>query len=242
MSETVHRPRSTFQCFPSTQWTVIRRALAAGESEEQRVWLGELAQRYWKPLYAYFRAKGRPPADAEDLVQSLLGRLMTSTEKLPDLDKTPRFRAWLLTCARNHLVDELRRDNPTVRRPVSLDALRAEHGDACEPEGTESPEEAYCDAWKRQLLCHAMEEVRVISEEQQRSDCLQIFLQYYASNLPQKVRWSDLARSYGLPSWKHAARKADWVKRQLGPAICNEIRKHVENDEDVDSELRELLG
>jgi RNA polymerase sigma factor (sigma-70 family) len=242
VTDTPGPPRSSFFRFPSTPWTLIRQALGGAASQRKRDLLGQLVLCYWKPLYAYYRAKGKSRAAAEDLVQGLLARLMSSADVLPEPDKTPRFRAWLLTCARHHLIDALRGERPDVRQLVSLDDLRAEHGDAFEPAGEPSPEQEYRAAWRRQVLARALAAVATFSEARQRNQDFQIFLEYYASPVPQKVTWEQIARRHGLPTWKQASRKADWVKEHFGRAIRREIRAYVETDEEVDDELRDLLG
>lgn len=68
--------RGTTQAgFGKTQWTEILVAAghqAAGATQA----LESLCAKYRPPLYAFIRAQGRSPADAEDLVQGFLLHLL----------------------------------------------------------------------------------------------------------------------------------------------------------------------
>jgi hypothetical protein len=69
-----------------------------------------------------------------------------------------------------------------------------------------------------------------------------IFCEYYLCESERRVTWQELATKYELATWKHAARRADYVKVQLGAAIRNEIRQYANNDDEVDDELRSMIG
>jgi RNA polymerase sigma factor (sigma-70 family) len=245
MDKDKQHARSSCFRFPHTPWTLICDAMMATATERRDI-LGQLVQCYWKPLYAYYRAKGKSRADAEDLVQGLLGRLATQEDFLPARGAVPTFRAWLLKCARNHLVDAIRHEGALKRDAthgvMSLDRLRSEHGDAFEPTRTDAPDHAFRAAWRQQLLERALNAVKVISDEVERRTDFDIFIAYYAAEPEKGATWKEIAARYGLSDWKLAARKADWVKEQLGRAIRNEIRSYVLSDEEVDNEIRDLVG
>lgn len=76
------RPTSRFHGLPDTPWSLIRSAWRA-EGDQQRELLGRLAQHYWRPLYAYFRAKGQPRPQAEDLVQEFVMTRLAIPDALP---------------------------------------------------------------------------------------------------------------------------------------------------------------
>jgi DNA-directed RNA polymerase specialized sigma24 family protein len=45
--------------------------------------LAELCARYWRPLYAFVRRRGRSPEDAQDLVQGFFEHLIGSRGLAP---------------------------------------------------------------------------------------------------------------------------------------------------------------
>jgi RNA polymerase sigma-70 factor (ECF subfamily) len=61
--------------FATRRWSVVMQ-FADAESPVARDALGELAQRYWYPAYAYIRRSGRSPADAQRLTGELLRGLV----------------------------------------------------------------------------------------------------------------------------------------------------------------------
>ena len=81
-SPTVNGPHR-LAVFATTHWSVV---LTAGRSDSTRARtaLEQLCQTYWYPLYAYVRRRGYSSADAEDLTQGFLARLL-ELESLADV-------------------------------------------------------------------------------------------------------------------------------------------------------------
>ena len=61
--------------FPSTHWSLIKRAGSPGSSQA-RAALAELCSAYWYPIYAFIRRKGNDPDQALDLTQGFFVRLL----------------------------------------------------------------------------------------------------------------------------------------------------------------------
>src|SRR5512141_966366 len=115
--------------FPSTQWSKILQAGAvasAGDSPE----LEALCRAYWLPLYSFLRRQGHSPADAEDLVQGFLARLLAREDLGEVGPQKGRFRTFLLTSLRNFVIKQALRDKALKRgggqAPLSLDSEEAE--------------------------------------------------------------------------------------------------------------------
>lgn len=151
-----------------------------------------------------------------------------------------------MVCARNFLIDAVRKEKAAIRRPtqplLSLDALREATGQAFEPADDDGPEQAFRDAWRRDVLDRAFATVQQLSRTLQRDTDLNIFLAYYLSENECADSWDELAVRFGLANGKQAFNKADWVKRQLVRAIRQQIRTYVENENEVDDELRQFKG
>ena len=62
--------------FAVTRWTVVLTAAGEQSGTQRRRALGELAQAYWFPLYAYIRRQGHNVTEAEDLTQGFFARLL----------------------------------------------------------------------------------------------------------------------------------------------------------------------
>lgn len=121
--------KSRPQPFPTTQWTLVERAAAADPVEREAA-LEEICTRYWPPVYAYIRARGHTPHDAEDLTQDFFAELLQRND-LGKADATVgRLRSYLLTAAKNHLVNSHRHGTRLKRGGgavmLSIDAAQAE--------------------------------------------------------------------------------------------------------------------
>lgn len=79
------------------------------ENGDQRAW-GELVHRYAWLVYSVPCRAGLNETDAEDVMQNVFRILF---QKLPTLRDPSRLGAWLVTCARNETINQLRRSHPT---------------------------------------------------------------------------------------------------------------------------------
>jgi RNA polymerase sigma factor (sigma-70 family) len=231
--------------FPSTSWTLIHAVQHVSGSQRRKL-LGQLALRYWKPLYAYFRSKGQSPHDAADAVQEFLLTWIAGDTLERFQREGKRFRVWLMACAKNFLVDQLRKKNAARRRPgrgwISLDELAAAAMSPFEPAAGERPERAFQEAWRRSVLDRALRTAYEACVRYKREQDYAIFLAYYAPDGPSRPTWEQLAAEYQLENWKVASRRADWVKGQLARSIQNEIRQYVHSEAEVDDEIRDLIA
>jgi len=242
MSSEKPNPRSTYAQLPETSWLLLNR-IADATSQQRQVLLNQLLDRYWKALYAYYRSKGQSRSDAEDLVQGLLLKLPQQATFPPQQERTTRFRAWLLQCARNHLVDTLRKNQAEKRKPdqpiLSFKQSRDEVGGAFEPADGADPDHVFHDAWRRSLVERALAAVGALAESAGRSQDYDIFLEYYYE--AESPTWQQLADKYDLENWKNAVNKADWIKRRMSDALREEVLGYVSSEDEVDDEFRDLL-
>lgn len=230
--------------FPSTSWTLIRRARELTGADQVAA-LDELLRQYWRPVYSFFRSKGKTPQTAEDLAQEFLAKLVE--DKKLDAVKSPtlRFRNWLLVCARNFMLSRDRKEGARRRRPVggvaSLAKLGTQDGTPFEPQADQSPDQAFLDAWRRSVLESSTQLVQEECLAKNRMVDWHVFVDYYLAEGDTTPTWQELADRYRLPTWKHAARKADWVKQRLATAIREVIAQYVPAESDLDDEIRDLL-
>ena len=61
--------------FPATRWSLILAAGRDSSTTAQRA-LESLCEIYWYPVYAYVRAQGQGPEDAQDLTQDFFLRFL----------------------------------------------------------------------------------------------------------------------------------------------------------------------
>lgn len=87
--------------FVSTRWSQVA-AAAAGEGEA-RAALAWLCTTYWDPLCAHVRRRGFQQADADDLTQDFLLRVVQGGVVERADRERGRFRTFLLACLDHHL-------------------------------------------------------------------------------------------------------------------------------------------
>jgi hypothetical protein len=88
----------------------------------------------------------------------------------------------------------------------------------------------------------AVDRVQQLCLQKGKDQHFQIFATYYLATRCPRPTWQEVAVQMGLRDGKAASAKADWVKSKLAEAVRSEIHRHVGSDDEVDDELRSLLG
>ena len=91
---------------PTTRWSLILAAVAAGDQQEKaREALEQLCRIYWQPVLRFVLRKGYSLPDAQDLTQDFFVRL-SEAEFLKQADpQKGRFRFLVIACLKNLLFD-----------------------------------------------------------------------------------------------------------------------------------------
>ena len=109
--------------FPSTHWSIVAEATAAGTPESARA-LSELLRRYRSPLLAHVGLRfGTTVEDGEDLVRSFIEKKVLQKELVQQANQRQgKFRTFLLESLDNFVRDQFRRQQRQKRRaePVPL--------------------------------------------------------------------------------------------------------------------------
>ncbi len=95
--------------FPDTRLSLILRLPknSASARIDQRAW-SEFAEVYAPLLYRFARRRGLQDSDAHELVQRVMLSVSQAIERWQPEAGGPRFRNWLFTIARNHMLNLLR--------------------------------------------------------------------------------------------------------------------------------------
>lgn len=146
--------------FPTTQWTALVSAREAAATLVLRQAREQLCLRYWRPLYFYARARGQKAADAEDLVQGFLIRMMEGDRFLAADRSRGRFRSYLLTAFQRFMTEEWRREGAQKRGGgeslISLDFDGIEERVKQLP-AEEPPELVFDRAWAKTIIAESMQ-------------------------------------------------------------------------------------
>lgn len=134
--------------FATTRWSMVMQ-LSAAETGAARNALGELARRYWYPVYVYLRRCGHPRAGAVDLARRFLRQLVG--ESAPG--QHGHYRSYLLERLNAFLAGGGNADDAAVATgnepevPEDLEErYQQDHIDAL------SPEQSYQRAFALQVL------------------------------------------------------------------------------------------
>jgi len=149
--------------FRTTHWSVVL-AAAQNDSTARQSALTILCQKYWYPLYAFVRRKGRNSQDAEDLTQEFFARLLAKDVLAAVRPELGRFRSFLLASMENFLANDWDR-NHTIKRGrdykiISWDEPSAENRYLIEPHHDATPEKLYEQSWALTVLQMVLEQLR----------------------------------------------------------------------------------
>ena len=238
--ETAH---SSARQFATTHWSVV---LHAGDSRspEAAVALEQLCRAYWYPLYAFVRASGKPREEALDLTQEFFARLLEK-KWLADADPTRgRFRTFLLTALKYFLVNDWHRGHCVKRGGgkefIELDALEAEERFAFEPVETATPDSIYESRWALLLVERAQSR---LAAEAAASGGTERFRALEPALTGERTEAGYEAQAAKFHT--SVATVKSWVlrlRRRFRDILRDEVQETLGQGEDVDDELRRLLG
>ena len=146
--------------FPNTRWSIVQRARGSEPDAETNRALEDICKGYWLPIYAFIRRTGVRPAEAEELTQEFLMRMVEGEYLSKAERERGKLRTFLLACVK-HFLSGQRRTNNRLKRgggqlPVSIDQAVAEHGYAVEPADDLTPDALFERRWARSLMDQVM--------------------------------------------------------------------------------------
>jgi RNA polymerase sigma-70 factor (ECF subfamily) len=133
--------------------------------------LGDLAQRYWYPVYAFVRRRGQPPPMAEQVTRDLLRRLVNDSDGTQRIG-SGHYRSYLLGRVHallddNWTVGPTEQDVPGIEFPAPSDLERRYLRDHIEPS---SPECAFQRSFALVVLQRTLRRLRDEAAETGRAD------------------------------------------------------------------------
>jgi RNA polymerase sigma-70 factor (ECF subfamily) len=185
--------------FPSTQWSLICRA-GALSPRDKRAALTEVCSRYWYPLYAFIRKKGKDHNRALDLTQSYFARLLEKGTIAGAEQSKGRFRTFLRTDCEHFLIDDHRRRRvrDRVLNPIPIDGEEAEKRYRFEPADNMTPDRIFDRTWALTLLDRVLELLAVDYSSRGRSKIFER-LKIVLSQGRDAVPTATLALHLGMP-------------------------------------------
>lgn len=201
-----------------------------------------LCQTYWYPLYCFARRKGYSPADAENLIQDFLAKLLAKNQIALADRKRGRFRTFLQSSLEHFRCNDYERKTAQKRgggrEIISLDAQTAEQRYAIEPVDKLSPEQIYDRCWAQTLLDGTLKRLRAEFSTRGRVDLfesLEPHLWKDDSATPHSQVATELGMSVGVVKMTLYR-----LRQRYRDLLREEIAQTVGSAEDVEEELRHL--
>lgn len=232
--------------FQTTVWTEI---IQIGKSDKQRQGslLGDLLQKYWKPVYCYLRRKGHDPEQSKDLTQDFFQEILLGRELVLQAERSKgKFRTFLLSALDRFLVSKHRFETARKRRPsgglVRLDDL--EPSTLPEPDAAHTPNDAFHHAWVSQLMEQVLAEV----EEVCRSRGKQIHWQVFHDRVITPIldgtaapSIPEICKKYAIKSNTQASNMIVTVKRRFQTVLIRHMQDMVDSEQEIDGEIENLM-
>jgi len=226
----------------TTSWSQVLAARGAPSGEARQA-LEELCQAYWYPLYAFVRHQGHDAEEARDLTQAYFAELLEK-EYLADFDpQVGRFRVFLKTSLKHFLSKQREKARAWKRggrtSVVSLDA-DVESRFLLEPVDRLTPEMLYERRWALTLVERVLASIREEFRESGREREFDRFSGFLTGEQPQ-APYKEVAAELSL-SEDAVKASIHRLRHRFGKMLRNEIGATVASPEEVDDEVRHLLG
>lgn len=240
--------RGALTHFVTTQWSLIRHRNIAGSRGSTDPGVGQLCQIYWRPIFTFIYRRGYSAPDAQDLTQDfflmvLEGNLLQSADP-----KRGRFRSLLLTSVKNFLTDAAAKRKGHKRggrvqfiswerwmsdapSQVSLPAAALESA---------PPEALYDVGWAAAIAEEALRRLRMECESKGRRRVYEV-LHRHLTQERNDICYEGLSRALGVPEPSVKSLLHHFRKRYRS-LLREEIAKTVENEANVDDEIRYLCA
>lgn len=217
--------------FASTRWSQV--AAAAGNDGAARSALAWLCTTYWDPLRAHVHRRGFQDADADDLTQDFLLRVIAGGVVERADRGRGRFRTFLLACLDHHL-GHVRERAAAAKRGGGV---RHEAADPAAPPG--DPGADFDRDWAGVVLARARERLVAEADDAARTAALLPFL---AGN-GDAAAYAGVGARLGLESG--AVRVAvHRLRQRYAAALRAEIAETLADPSDaaIDAEISDLLA
>ncbi len=236
--------------FPPTRRSVIEAVRSIDVEERERALQG-LCAAYWKPVYKYVRWRWNRPAEAaQDLTQGFFAELL-ERELLETFDpKKSRLRTYLRVCVDSFVMNEDKAGRRQKRGGsiphVALDFAAAEDEfgamvtDPASIPSPESLEEFFEKEWVRSLFTLAVEDLRELCEQRERTRTFRLFEAYDLEG-NDKISYEQLSKDYGLPV-TDVTNALAWARREFRKIALDRLRELCGSEEEFHREARASFG
>jgi len=232
--------------FVTTHWSEIRDARTQDDVRRKMV-IDSLIKKYWKPIYCYLRRKGYENEPAKDLTQGFFHEMVLGKNLVRQADEARgRFRTFLLTALNHYATSTYRAEAAGKRHPkdgiVSLEELDGESMHLMA--GDMRPEDAFTYIWASVLMDGVIAEVKESCFKDGKTVYWEVFDARVLGPIiagVEPIAVTDLCRQFGIENKAKVSNMVVTVKRRFQTAMARRVRQHVDADEEVEQEIRDLM-
>ncbi|HET6496044.1 MAG TPA: sigma factor [Thermoleophilia bacterium] len=239
------KPDATTVNVWNTRWTEILAARTL-DPERRRKAVGRVMARYWRPVYAYLRARGKAHEDAEDLIQGFFVKVIERGLIQQADPAKGRFRTFLLTALDWYARDERVTQTAQKRRPPGgIASLEAFEVPPPIPTPEAGPEQAFTYAWVSEVLDDVLAEVQAQCRQARQGAHWEVFRRTVLEPTvwgAEPPAMAQLCRELGILTPKQAAAMNVTVKRRFQRVMRAHVRQFVASEDEVDAEIRDLMA
>jgi RNA polymerase sigma-70 factor (ECF subfamily) len=229
--------------FHTTHWSVIL-AAREREGEAAKKALANLCSAYWYPLYAFVRARGSGPHDAEDLTQEFFARFLEKDSLANVSPSGGKFRSFLLVCLKHFLTNEWERARAQRRgggeTPIPLEGGEAETRYSLEPPDKLTPDLLFEKRWAFTVLEHTM---KALEQEYARKGRGEEFaeLKGFLPGGDGGGSRAELAAKRGV-SASAVDVAVHRLRQRFGTLLREQVARTVASEKEVDEEIQYLIS
>ena len=232
--------------FLTTQWSIIERIAANGETNNQTL-INNLLEKYWKPVYCYLRHKGHGNEESKDLTQGFFQEVVLGRKLVHQARRAKgSFRKFLLTALERYVKSAHRIDIAQKRIPKS-NIASLEYIDATqlvEPLSGLTAEESFHYAWVSSLLDGVFAEVEADCNAHDLAVHWNLFRDRVLEPIAHETEppsLTEMCDKYGIEDKKKASNMVVTVNRRVQAAIKRHLRQALSEETTVEEETKEIM-
>jgi len=198
-------------------------------------------------IYCHLRIKGYDNERAKDLTQGFFHEIVLGKHLIEQADETKgRFRTFLLRALDNYRISVRRAETAEKRHPKQAPISLQEFDEVSQTlvSAEMKPEEAYTYVWASQLLDEVLGEVKQGCSK----DGKEVYRDLFRARVLEPIMSGreppsliELCRRFGINSEIKVSNMIVTVKRRFQRAISACVRQHVNSDDEVTQEIRDLM-
>jgi RNA polymerase sigma factor (sigma-70 family) len=229
--------------FPATHASAILR-MQSEDPEHRATGRRQIAEVYWKPVYAYVRLRWRMTAsEAEDVTQEFFLRCFDRDTFASYDPAQARFRTFLRVCLDRFVTDRHRRQTAAKRGgPLpAFDFAAAERELADRSDASTDPEQLFERAWVRHVMSLTVARLREDLTARAKAQHLHIFERFHLDEAAEPPTYAQVASDLGI-SVTDVTNRLSYARRQFQSTAVAILREITLDEDEFRNEMRALFG